>query len=59
MIIFVTEHACKDFRCTTKEFCIDTDLVCDGIRHCEDGSDEAASTLCASKFSKDYLSKIL
>ncbi|XP_033221196.1 uncharacterized protein LOC117175595 [Belonocnema kinseyi] len=42
------KHACKDFRCTTKEFCIDTDLVCDGIRHCEDGSDEAASTLCAN-----------
>ncbi|XP_051174513.1 uncharacterized protein LOC127290152 [Leptopilina boulardi] len=42
------KHACKDFRCTTKEFCIDTDLVCDGIRHCEDGSDEAASNLCAN-----------
>ncbi|OXU27374.1 hypothetical protein TSAR_013816 [Trichomalopsis sarcophagae] len=42
------KHACKDFRCTLKEFCIDNDLVCDGISHCEDGSDEATSTVCVN-----------
>ncbi|KAJ8669676.1 hypothetical protein QAD02_000935 [Eretmocerus hayati] len=40
------KHTCRDFRCTLKEFCIGKDLVCDGIRHCEDGSDEVASSLC-------------
>lgn len=44
------EHSCKDFRCTTKEFCISPDLVCDNVNHCEDGSDEAIGTLCEGKF---------
>ncbi|XP_015116438.1 uncharacterized protein LOC107040733 [Diachasma alloeum] len=41
-------HTCKDFRCTMNMFCIDEDLVCDGINHCGDGSDEVSSTLCAN-----------
>ncbi|XP_026667911.1 uncharacterized protein LOC113464114, partial [Ceratina calcarata] len=41
-------HTCKDFRCTQNEFCIETDLLCDGVNHCGDGSDEATSTLCAN-----------
>ncbi|XP_012275286.1 uncharacterized protein LOC105696969 [Orussus abietinus] len=43
-----TRHSCNDFRCTLKEFCINTALICDGVNHCGDGSDEAASTLCAN-----------
>ncbi|XP_049831185.1 uncharacterized protein LOC126272400 isoform X2 [Schistocerca gregaria] len=39
------KHACEDFRCT-REFCIDTDLVCDDVNHCGDASDEAGSTVC-------------
>ncbi|XP_044743990.1 uncharacterized protein LOC123306156 [Chrysoperla carnea] len=39
-------HACKDFHCTFPKYCIDMDLVCDGINHCPDGSDESASALC-------------
>ncbi|XP_076178116.1 uncharacterized protein LOC143152172 isoform X2 [Ptiloglossa arizonensis] len=42
------KHTCKDFRCTQNEFCIETDLICDGVNHCGDGSDEATSTLCAN-----------
>lgn len=42
------KHTCKDFRCTLKEFCIDDDLVCDGVNHCGDGSDELASPLCSN-----------
>lgn len=40
------KHACTEFRCDLREFCIATDLVCDGINHCADGSDEASHTLC-------------
>ncbi|XP_034949526.1 uncharacterized protein loaf [Chelonus insularis] len=42
------KHTCKDFRCTLNEFCVDKDLVCDGVNHCGDGSDEAPSALCAN-----------
>ncbi|KAG5344875.1 PLA1A Phospholipase, partial [Acromyrmex heyeri] len=42
------KHTCKDFRCTQNEFCIETDLLCDGVNHCGDESDEATSTLCAN-----------
>ncbi|XP_011501174.1 PREDICTED: uncharacterized protein LOC105364842 [Ceratosolen solmsi marchali] len=41
-------HTCNDFRCNLKDFCIHKDLVCDGISHCEDGSDEATSTACVN-----------
>ncbi|XP_057326056.1 uncharacterized protein LOC130668065 [Microplitis mediator] len=40
------KHTCKDFRCSMNEFCIDEDLVCDGVNHCGDESDEAPSALC-------------
>ncbi|XP_031773654.1 uncharacterized protein LOC100863535 isoform X3 [Apis florea] len=42
------KHTCKDFRCTQNEFCIERDLLCDGVNHCGDESDEATSTLCAN-----------
>lgn len=48
-VFIVTEHSCKDFRCNLREFCIDTDLVCDGVNHCADGSDEISNTMCQSK----------
>lgn len=44
-----TEHTCKDFRCTTKEFCIHPDLLCDKVNHCEDGSDETFGALCEGR----------
>lgn len=37
---------CADFRCNQPEFCIHTDLLCDGVNHCADGSDEAVGSLC-------------
>ena len=40
----MTEHSCKEFRCSVKEFCISPDLLCDNINHCEDGSDESPLT---------------
>lgn len=40
------KHACTEFRCNLREFCIANDLICDNINHCADGSDEVASTLC-------------
>lgn len=47
--MYITEHACKDFRCNLREFCIHPDLVCDGINHCADGSDETVGALCQSQ----------
>uniref|UniRef100_A0A0K8SEC3 Uncharacterized protein n=1 Tax=Lygus hesperus TaxID=30085 RepID=A0A0K8SEC3_LYGHE len=41
------KHDCKEFRCSSKEFCIATDLVCDGINHCGDHSDEASFPKCS------------
>lgn len=43
------EHACEDFRCD-REFCIHTDLVCDEVNHCGDGSDELNSAVCTRKY---------
>ncbi|KAL1491008.1 hypothetical protein ABEB36_011670 [Hypothenemus hampei] len=40
------KHTCTEFRCNHREFCIATDLVCDGINHCADGSDESSNNLC-------------
>ncbi|CAH0558313.1 unnamed protein product [Brassicogethes aeneus] len=41
------KHACTEFRCNLRDFCIATDLVCDGINHCADGSDESSvNSLC-------------
>lgn len=40
------KHGCKEFRCKQREFCVDAELVCDGVDHCADGSDEDTATLC-------------
>ncbi|XP_017080811.1 uncharacterized protein LOC108114371 [Drosophila eugracilis] len=45
------KHTCKDFTCATREFCIHPDLLCDGINHCGDNSDESVQNLCQSEAS--------
>lgn len=40
------ELNCADFRCKVPDFCIHQDLMCDGVSHCADGSDEAVGSLC-------------
>ncbi|KAL4705304.1 hypothetical protein ACJJTC_018990 [Scirpophaga incertulas] len=40
------KHGCKQFRCKQREFCVSVDLMCDGVDHCADGSDEDTATLC-------------
>ncbi|XP_046455536.1 uncharacterized protein LOC124203013 isoform X2 [Daphnia pulex] len=42
-----TEFVCRDFRCAQKDFCISTDLLCDGVNHCGDNTDETTTSLCA------------
>ncbi|KAI9550054.1 hypothetical protein GHT06_001666 [Daphnia sinensis] len=42
-----TELVCRDFRCAQKDFCISTDLLCDGVNHCGDNTDETTTSLCA------------
>ncbi|XP_065573491.1 uncharacterized protein LOC136035554 isoform X2 [Artemia franciscana] len=36
------DHLCKenDFKCSKRDFCISKDLLCDGVNHCGDNSDE-------------------
>ena len=48
--IFAAELVCRDFRCAQKDFCISTDLLCDGVNHCGDNSDETTTSLCAGEF---------
>ncbi|KMY99061.1 uncharacterized protein LOC6737708 [Drosophila simulans] len=45
------KHTCKDFTCATREFCIHPDLLCDGINHCGDNSDESVQNLCQNETS--------
>ncbi|OQR74481.1 hypothetical protein BIW11_09040, partial [Tropilaelaps mercedesae] len=41
------KHPCKQFKCWSPgKYCISTDLTCDGVNHCGDGSDEDESELC-------------
>ncbi|KAJ8729753.1 hypothetical protein PYW08_001334 [Mythimna loreyi] len=40
------KHGCKEFRCKQREFCVSADLMCDGVDHCADGSDEDTAALC-------------
>lgn len=42
----ITDHACKELSCLSSEFCISTDLMCDNINHCGDGSDESSHLCC-------------
>lgn len=37
----VIELAARDFNCTNKDYSISPDLLCDGVDHCGNGSDEA------------------
>lgn len=46
----ISEHTCKDFTCGSNGFCIHPDLLCDGINHCSDNSDESVHNLCQSKY---------
>lgn len=47
VITAVKSLDCKSFQCTTPSVCIHFDLVCDGINHCSDNSDEDYN-LCTS-----------
>ncbi|XP_045472564.1 uncharacterized protein LOC123679177 [Harmonia axyridis] len=49
------KHACTEFRCNLREFCIATDLVCDNVNHCADGSDELSPTVCQNNESSTIL----
>lgn len=54
LFILFTEHTCKDFTCVSNGFCINPDLLCDGINHCSDNSDESVQNLCQSKYTTHY-----
>ncbi|VVC37593.1 CUB domain,Low-density lipoprotein (LDL) receptor class A repeat,Low-density lipoprotein (LDL) [Cinara cedri] len=39
-------HNCREFKCQTMSHCISSDLVCDTINHCPDGTDEESTPTC-------------
>lgn len=41
-----SKHACRDFTCHANGFCIHPELLCDGVNHCSDGSDESVAAKC-------------
>lgn len=47
-----TVHPCKEYKCVSTEVCIHPSLICDGINHCGDASDESINMLCQSKCKK-------
>lgn len=55
MYISPLEHSCKDFTCNSNGFCIHPDLLCDGINHCSDNSDESVHNLCQSGFNEMFM----
>lgn len=49
---------CKSFLCGSSPMkCIDPDLVCDGVNHCGDNSDESFN-LCASMLMVNDIQKL-
>ncbi|KAL5290227.1 hypothetical protein ACFFRR_009892 [Megaselia abdita] len=48
-------HACKDYQCNLRDFCIHQDLLCDGVNHCGDNSDESSNNFCQSPDSNNLL----
>ena len=51
------ELVCRDFRCAQKDFCISTDLLCDGVNHCGDNTDETTTSLCAGRTTQNSLER--
>ncbi|KAL7640733.1 UNVERIFIED_CONTAM: hypothetical protein RMT77_009008 [Armadillidium vulgare] len=50
------QNTCLHFRCQKTNFCIDSELTCDGVNHCGDGSDESPSlALCPTAPLEDIL----
>ncbi|KAF5307741.1 hypothetical protein FQR65_LT06612 [Abscondita terminalis] len=49
------KHTCTEYQCKLRKLCIATDLLCDGINHCADGSDESSNTLCQNNESGPIL----
>ncbi|KAK4880833.1 hypothetical protein RN001_008979 [Aquatica leii] len=49
------KHTCTEYQCKLRKLCIATDLLCDGINHCGDGSDESSNTLCQNNESGPIL----
>lgn len=45
------KYGCRDGYLCDRHSCVDNDLVCDTVNHCNDGGDERSSQFCARKSS--------
>lgn len=53
----ITQCTKDEFKCTADSMCLPLDLVCDGTKHCFDGSDEDLGCKVLGKMCQGFICK--